>query len=71
MASLLAALFLMAWSCLDVGGVSSWERCSSIMGTSGFSVEDWGLDSDLDVLIPVVPGLAVGIVTWLLGRHRR
>ncbi len=70
-AFLLAYLFLMAWSCNDVGGVPSWQRCSSVMGTPGFSVEDWGLDNDLNTLIPIVPGVVVGVgVWWLSGRRR-
>jgi NhaP-type Na+/H+ or K+/H+ antiporter len=69
-AFLVAFLFLMAWGCGDVGGVSSWERCRSAMGTPAFSVEDWGLDASLNALIPVVLGLLVGIVTWWIGRPR-
>jgi hypothetical protein len=52
-ASLLAAfLFLMPWGCGD-GEVSSWKRCTSAIGTPAFSVEDWGLDTNLNILIPV------------------
>ena len=69
-ALLVAFLFLMPWGCADVGGVSSWERCTSAMGTPAFSVEDWGLDSNLNILIPVVSGLLVAIVTWWLGGLR-
>lgn len=69
-AFLVAFLFLMAWGCGDVGGVSSWERCATAMGTPAFSVEDWGLDASLNILIPVVAGLLVGIVTWWLGELR-
>jgi hypothetical protein len=65
-ALLVAFLFLMPWGCADVE-VSSWERCTSAMGTPAFSVEDWGLDSNLNVLIPVVSGLLFSIVTWWLG----
>ena len=67
LAALIAAfLFLMAFSCNDVGGISSWERCSTAVGTPGFSVEDWGLDANLNLLIPVIVGLAVGVVAWWL-----
>lgn len=65
-----AFLFLMPWGCADVGGVSSWDRCTSAMGTPAFSVEDWGLDSNLNALIPFVLGLLVGIVTWWFGRPK-
>lgn len=67
---MVAFLLGMAWGCADVGGVSSWERCTSAMGTPAFSVEDWGLDSTLNILIPVVSGLLVGFVTWWLARSR-
>jgi hypothetical protein len=37
------------------------------MGTPAFSLEDWGLDSNLNVLIPVVSGLVGGIgASWLV-----
>lgn len=68
-AFLVACLFLMPWGCGD-GEVSSWERCTSAMGTPAFSVEDWGLDSNLNILIPVVSGLLVAIVTWRLWEFR-
>lgn len=70
-AFVLAFLFLMPRSCLDVGGVSSWERCSSAIGTPAFSVEDWGLDSDLNVLIPILSGVLVGTVAWCFRRSKR
>jgi hypothetical protein len=67
----LATFFLlMPWGCADVDGVSSWERCTTAMGTPAFSVEDWGLDSNLNSLIPVVSGLVVGFGAWLLSRPR-
>jgi hypothetical protein len=69
-AFLAAFLFLMPWGCGDVGGVSSWERCTSAMGTPAFSVEDWGLDLSLSILIPLVSGLLVAVVTWWLWRPR-
>jgi hypothetical protein len=69
-AFLVAFLFLIPWGCADVAGLSSWERCTSAMGTPAFSVEDWGLDSNLNILIPVVSGLLVGTVTWRLGGLR-
>jgi hypothetical protein len=69
-AFLASFFFLMPWGCADVGGVSSWERCTTAMGTPAFSVEDWGLDSNLNTLIPVVSGLAVGFGASLLSRSR-
>lgn len=66
-----AFLFLMSWSCDDIGGVSSWERCMTLMGTRGFSVVDWGLSDNLDALIPIVVGLLAGAITWwLLGLRK-
>lgn len=54
--------------CADVGGVSSWERCTTVTGTPAFSLTDWGLDNKFDILIPLVLGiLASGVVWWLLG----
>jgi len=69
-AFLLAFFFLMAWGCGDTDGVSSWERCTTAMGTPAFSVEDWGMASNLNILIPVVSGLVVGIGAWWLSRPR-
>jgi hypothetical protein len=40
------------------------------MGTPAFSVEDWGVDSNLDIFVPVVPGQLVGIGLWWLGGMR-
>lgn len=59
-----AYLFLVPAGCNDVGGVSSWQRCTSVMGTPAFSVEDWGVDATLNVLSPLLIGVAVGLVTW-------
>ena len=57
--------------CTDEGGVSSWERCTSLIGTPAFSLTDWGLDNQLDILIPLVVGvLAGGITWWLLGLRK-
>jgi NhaP-type Na+/H+ or K+/H+ antiporter len=57
-------LFLVPAGCNDIGGVSSWQRCVSAMGTPAFSVEDWGLDATLNVLSPLLIGIAVGLITW-------
>lgn len=63
---IVGALFLMPAGCNDVGGVPSWERCTSAFGLAAFSVEDLGLESTLDILIPVVAGLLVALATWAL-----
>lgn len=61
-----ALLFLTPSGCNDVGGVPSWERCTSMMGLPAFSVEDLGLDPTFNILIPAISGLAVGLLTWWL-----
>jgi NhaP-type Na+/H+ or K+/H+ antiporter len=61
-------LFLFPSGCDDIGGVSSWERCITAIGTPAFSLTDWGLDNKFDILIPLVVGVLAGVVTrWLLG----
>jgi hypothetical protein len=52
--------------CADVGGMSSWERCTTVIGTSAFSLTDWGLDNKFDILIPLVVAVFAGGVTWWL-----
>ena len=52
--------------CDDVGGVPSWERCSSPLGWPAFSVEDLGLDATLDIVQPLVAAILIGVITWLL-----
>jgi len=65
-------LLLTPSGCNEEGGVSSWERCTSWLGTPAFSVEDFGLDNTLDVIAPLLVGLLVGLITWwLLGLTRR
>lgn len=62
-------LFIVPSGCNDVGGVPSWERCITPVGTPAFSVEDLGLDSSLNVLTPIIIAVLVGLVVWwLLGR---
>ncbi|MGH9893638.1 MAG: hypothetical protein ACREA0_16955 [bacterium] len=64
-------LFVVPSGCNDGGGVSSWERCTTPMGTPAFSVEDWGWDAALNVVPPVVAALLVGLLVRLvLGRSR-
>jgi NhaP-type Na+/H+ or K+/H+ antiporter len=61
-------LFVIPSGCNDVGGVPSWERCTTPMGTPAYSVEDLGLDATLNVLPPVLIAVFVGLlVWWLLG----
>ena len=63
-------LFVFPSGCNDQGGVPSWERCTTPIGTPAFSVEDWGWDSSLNVIPPVVIAVLVGLVVrWML-RHR-
>lgn len=63
---LVALLSLMAWGCADVGGALSWERCTSAMAR--LLGRGLGLDSNVNILIPVVSGLVVGIGAWWLVR---
>lgn len=63
-----AYLFLFPTGCADVEGMSSWERCTTVMGNPAFSLSDWGLANQLDILIPLAVGvLAGGVTSWLLG----
>jgi hypothetical protein len=59
-------VFLFPIGCADVGGMSSWERCSTVMGNPAFSVSDWGFAIQFDLLIPFAVGLLVGGATWWL-----
>ena len=62
-----AYVFLFPTGCAAVGGVPSWERCVTVIGTPAFSLTDWGIDNTFDILIPLVVGVLVGVVTsWLL-----
>jgi NhaP-type Na+/H+ or K+/H+ antiporter len=62
-------LFVFPSGCNDGGGVSSWDRCITPMGTPAFSVEDWGWDSTLNVVPPVVAAVLIGfLVCAILGR---
>lgn len=64
-----AYLFLFPQACADVEGMSSWERCTTLVGTPAFSLTDWGLDNLFDILMPLAAGvLAGGLSWWLLGR---
>jgi NhaP-type Na+/H+ or K+/H+ antiporter len=57
-------LFVTPAGCNEGGGLPSWERCITIMGTPAFSVSDLGLGNEFEILIPVLAGLLVGILTW-------
>ena len=59
-------VFLTPSGCNEGGGTTSWERCTSLLGTPAFSVVDFGLDATLDVVPPVLIGLLVGLITWWL-----
>ena len=63
-------LFLFPMGCADVGGMSSWERCSTVMGNPAFSLSDWGFAIQFDILIPLAVGLLAGGVTWWLFASR-
>ena len=66
-------LFLFPSGCADVDGMSSWERCTTAIGTPAFSLTDWwGLNNQFDILIPLVVGFLAAVVTWwLLGLRNR
>ncbi len=67
-----AYMFLFPTGCAAVDGVSSWERCITVMGNPAFSVTDWGFDNTFDILIPLVVGVLAGAVTWwLLGSRSK
>lgn len=65
LATAAAFLFLTPAGCNEVGGVPSWERCTTILGTPAFSVEDLGLDNTFDILPPLIIGVLVGVVAWM------
>lgn len=61
-------VFVFPSGCTEGGGMSSWERCTTLIGTPAFSLTDWGLDNTFDIFIPLVVGvLAGGVTWWLLG----
>lgn len=65
-----AYMFLFPTGCAVVDGLSSWERCITVLGNPAFSLSDWGLVPEFDMLIPLATGLLVGGITWwLLGRR--
>lgn len=59
----------MVAGCDAIGGVSTWERCSTWLGTPAFVEWPNGL---LDVVIPLLLAVFVGVgAWWLLGRTQR
>jgi hypothetical protein len=61
---------LFPYGCNDGGGMSSFERCITYLGTPAFSVQDLGWNNSLDVIPPILFGLIIGFATWwLLGRR--
>lgn len=67
-AFVVAYMFLFPTGCADVESMSSWERCTTVMGNPAFSLSDWGLANQFDILIPfAVAVLAALVAWWLLG----
>lgn len=61
-----AYMFLFPNGCADVEGMSSWERCTTVMGNPAFSLSDWGLANQFDILIPLAVAVLAALVTWWL-----
>lgn len=62
----LAVMFVLPTGCTDQGGVPSWERCTTMTGTPAFSVNDFGLANEIDILVPFVLAIVAGLVTWFV-----
>ena len=61
----LTFLGTMTASCIDIGGVPSWERCSSSLRNP---IIEWP-GGNLSLLFPLGLGIGVGyLVWWLLGK---
>lgn len=59
----------MVAGCDDVGGVPTRERCTTWLGTPAFVEWPNGI---LDLVIPLLLGLLLGVgVWWLLARNQR
>lgn len=65
-AFVVAYMFLFPTGCADVEGMSSWERCTTVMGNPAFSLSDWGLANQFDILIPLAVAVLAALVTWWL-----
>jgi hypothetical protein len=63
-----ALLFLYPVGCGEGGGgTSSWERCTTWIGTPAFSLTDWwNLNNQFDILLPLAVGVLAGVITWWL-----
>jgi hypothetical protein len=71
------SLFLLVPSgCNDVGGVPSWERCTSLLGLpTPLLGEVLGLGGLWDVILPFALAVIISVMIWLvlessLGRGR-
>jgi hypothetical protein len=53
----------MGATCDDIGGVPTWERCDTWLGTPAFV--DWP-SGILDLIIPLAPGTTLGLAAWWL-----
>jgi hypothetical protein len=62
----LAVMFIMPTGCNEEGGVPSWERCTTMMGTPAFSVNDFGLANQFDILVPLLVGVLAATITWFV-----
>ncbi len=61
-------ILFMPMGCDDVGGVPSWERCTSMAGLPAFSLKDFQLNAAWDILLPLAAGFfAAGLVWFLTG----
>lgn len=60
-----AVVLVIPSGCDDVGGVPSWERCITMLGTPAYSVEDVGLASSWNVVIPFLLGAIAALITWI------
>jgi hypothetical protein len=58
---LLGFLGTMTARCDDIGGVPTWERCTTWLGTPTFVAWPSGA---LDVITPLIFGVIVGSVSW-------
>jgi hypothetical protein len=58
-------LFVYPRSCLDIGGVPSWQRCSTVVGSPALSMTDLGWDASLDPVVLILIPALVGLLVWL------
>jgi hypothetical protein len=64
-------LFLFPTGCADVDGMSSWERCTTVMDTPAFSVaEELGIANQFDIIVPLAVGVLAGAITSRLPRSK-